>query len=74
MNDYKFTRNGDPTEELNTDKVRWIVGNSVYRESKLYYTNIYIQFMLWVFYEGKPMKKISLTPRMEVNMYYYHYI
>ena len=55
-------------EDHNTDEKLWIMGNYVSGFSKSNTQMKYIQFMLWIFVEGKPPKKSLLYPWMADDM------
>ena len=64
MSNNKSTRNGYPVEEHNTEELRWIMEECVTRLLRSYYTNKNIQFMMYMFDEGKPPKTWLIAPWM----------
>ena len=62
ISDNEATINGVHMEDHNTDEKLWIMGNYVSGFSKSNTQMKYIQFMLWIFVEGKPPKKRLLYP------------
>ena len=58
----KTTRNGLPLDDQNMYEVRQIMGNCVTRSLRNQYINENVQFVMWIFDEGEPLKTRLIDP------------